>query len=90
MHPRTRLSQYGTDGYKQSRRGHSVQTRLKVLPALAALTICVSVMTQNGSAIPAFSRQYATSCMTCHIDFPKLNDFGKAFKDAGFVFPKGD
>jgi hypothetical protein len=28
--------------------------------------------------------------MTCHIDFPKLNDFGKAFKDAGFQFPKDD
>ena len=24
------------------------------------------------------------------IDFPKLNDFGKAFKDAGFKFPKND
>jgi hypothetical protein len=44
----------------------------------------------RGSAIPAFSRQYATSCMTCHIDFPRLNDFGKAFKDAGFKFPKDD
>lgn len=41
-------------------------------------------------AIPPFSRQYGTSCSTCHIDFPKLNDFGKAFKDAGFKFPKGD
>jgi hypothetical protein len=38
-------------------------------------------------AIPAFSRQYQTSCSTCHLDFPKLNDFGKAFKDAGFKFP---
>ena len=28
--------------------------------------------------------------MTCHVDFPKLNDFGKAFKDAGFKFPKDD
>ena len=35
-------------------------------------------------AIPAFARQYQTSCATCHSDFPKLNDFGKAFKDAGF------
>ena len=42
------------------------------------------------SAIPAFSRQYQTSCSTCHLDFPKLNDFGKAFKDAGFKFPKDD
>ncbi len=41
-------------------------------------------------AIPAFSRMYGTSCSTCHIDFPKLNDFGKAFKDAGFKFPKDD
>jgi hypothetical protein len=41
-------------------------------------------------AIPAFSRQYGTSCTTCHLDFPKLNDFGKAFKDAGFKFPKND
>jgi hypothetical protein len=41
-------------------------------------------------AIPAFSRQYGTSCATCHLDFPKLNDFGKAFKDAGFKFPKND
>src|SRR5215831_876863 len=41
-------------------------------------------------AIPAFSRQYQTSCSTCHLDFPKLNDFGKAFKDAGFKFPVDD
>lgn len=41
-------------------------------------------------AIPAFSRQYATSCTTCHLDFPKLNDFGKAFKDAGFKVPTDD
>jgi hypothetical protein len=38
-------------------------------------------------AIPAWARQYQTSCSTCHLDFPKLNDFGKAFKDAGFKFP---
>src|SRR5215469_4890329 len=38
-------------------------------------------------AIPAWARQYQTSCTTCHLDFPKLNDFGKAFKDAGFKFP---
>ena len=41
-------------------------------------------------AIPAFARQYATSCATCHIDFPKLNDVGKSFKDAGFKFPQDD
>jgi hypothetical protein len=41
-------------------------------------------------AIPAFARQYQTSCATCHVGFPKLNDFGKAFKDAGFKFPVDD
>src|SRR5215469_3511484 len=45
---------------------------------------------QVSHAIPAFARQYQTSCTTCHLDFPKLNDFGKAFKDAGFKFPTDD
>jgi hypothetical protein len=50
---------------------------------------CLALSTSS-YAIPAFSRQYGTSCATCHVDFPKLNDFGKAFKDAGFKFPKDD
>ena len=55
-------------------------------------TFVLTVVWLTGSsyAIPAFSRQYGTSCTTCHVNFPKLNDFGKAFKDAGFKFPKGD
>src|ERR1019366_2837655 len=48
------------------------------------------VFSSTSYAIPAFSRMYGTSCSTCHVDFPKLNDFGKAFKDAGFKFPKDD
>src|SRR5271157_4110646 len=52
--------------------------------------VLLLLMVQPSFAIPAFSRQYGTSCSTCHIDFPKLNDFGKAFKDAGFKFPKDD
>jgi len=63
---------------------------LKALPVLIVPGLLLLVLPQRGSAIPAFSRQYATSCMTCHIAFPKLNDFGKAFKDAGFKFPKDD
>ena len=57
---------------------------------LFAFVLIVILLTGSGYAIPAFSRQYGTSCATCHIDFPKLNDFGKAFKDAGFKFPKDD
>src|SRR5271157_5693646 len=58
--------------------------------ALLGAALLLLVFTPKTQAIPAFSRQYQTSCMTCHIDFPKLNDFGKAFKDAGFKFPKDD
>src|SRR5271157_907570 len=58
---------------------------------LLVLALALTVLSASQSfAIPAFSRQYGTSCSTCHIDFPKLNDFGKAFKDAGFKFPKDD
>src|SRR5271169_3615948 len=54
------------------------------------LLILIVIAAHPSFGIPAFSRQYGTSCSTCHIDFPKLNDFGKAFKDAGFKFPKDD
>src|SRR6266481_2462293 len=65
------------------------------LPAVvssAILVIPISLLSVSGRsyAIPVFSRQYHTSCTTCHSDFPKLNDFGKAFKDAGFKFPADD
>ena len=58
--------------------------------AILAVVIVVLATPRRTYAIPAFSRQYGTSCSTCHIDFPKLNDFGKAFKDAGFKFPTDD
>lgn len=65
---------------------------LRVLVSATALLVPLSLwlVPTRTYAIPAFSRQYQTSCMTCHVDFPKLNDFGKAFKDAGFKFPKDD
>jgi hypothetical protein len=66
-----------------------MDTRHRV-PLLFAFVVTVILLTGSSYAIPAFSRQYGTSCTTCHIDFPKLNDFGKAFKDAGFKFPKDD
>ena len=64
-------------------------TRHRMFLFLACVLFVVQLAGRS-YAIPAFSRQYGTSCTTCHIDFPKLNDFGKAFKDAGFKFPKDD
>jgi len=66
-----------------------MDTRRRVSLFLA-FVVTVILLTGSSYAIPAFSRQYGTSCSTCHVDFPKLNDFGKAFKDAGFKFPKDD
>lgn len=65
--------------------------RYRVNPTLLFILITTPAWLSGTShAIPAFARMYGTSCSTCHIDFPKLNDFGKAFKDAGFKFPKDD
>jgi len=62
-----------------------------VLPgSLLILPLCLLFVSTKAHAIPVFSRKYQTSCTTCHLDFPKLNDFGKAFKDAGFKFPQDD
>jgi len=62
-----------------------------VLPgSVLIVPLCLLFVSTKTYAIPVFSRQYQTSCTTCHLDFPKLNDFGKAFKDAGFKFPKDD
>lgn len=61
-----------------------------VVTGVILTAFLVLMLPRKVDAIPAFSRQYGTSCTTCHTDFPKLNDFGKAFKDAGFKFPKED
>ena len=63
---------------------------VSVVAGVSLTAFLVLMLPQKVDAIPAFSRQYGTSCTTCHTDFPKLNDFGKAFKDAGFKFPKDD
>src|ERR1700694_903222 len=64
--------------------------RVVVPGSVLIIPLCLLLVSTKTYAIPAFSRQYQTSCTTCHLDFPKLNDFGKAFKDEGFKFPKDD
>src|SRR5262249_24486201 len=64
--------------------------RSRWLVWLLLSSLSLLLLSVNSFAIPAFPRQSGISCSTCHVDFPKLNDFGKAFKDAGFKFPKDD
>ncbi len=47
-------------------------------------------MTVPASAIPPFARKYETSCLTCHVTPPKLNAFGRAFKNRGYRMPGDD
>ncbi len=59
---------------------------------LGAILGCLSVLTfvERAQAIPVFARKYATSCITCHAGFPKLNSVGEAFRRNGYQFPKDD
>ena len=57
-------------------------------PAWALLLVLFFFLPTNGGAIPAFSRQYQTSCSTCHIDFPKLNDSEKRLRTRALSFPR--
>ncbi len=64
-----------------------MRRRFIALMATIAVLLCVL---QEASATAQFSRQYDTPCNTCHTAFPKLNDVGMAFKDAGFQFSDED
>jgi hypothetical protein len=73
-----------------------MKSRVRDTSIIASFTAVVIVLwvalawAPKGSAIPAFSRKYQTSCTTCHSNYPELNDFGEAFKKNGFKFPKDD
>lgn len=49
-----------------------------------------SIFPTEALAIPAFARKYATSCSTCHVAYPVLNSFGKAFRAKGYRMPGGE
>lgn len=61
----------------------------KVLGISFIFSVIVYLITaaSTTSAIPAFARKYETSCVTCHVAFPKLNSFGEAFKRRGYRMP---
>ena len=57
---------------------------------MSCLFVLAAFTVKDSYGIPAFSRKYQTSCMTCHYAFPMLNAFGKAFMNNGFRWPGGD
>lgn len=52
--------------------------------------LLIGFLTQTSLAIPSFARKYETSCQTCHIAYPKLNAFGRAFMNNGYIIPDGE
>lgn len=51
---------------------------------------CLLLLCMQSFSIPAFSRKYKTSCVTCHSVYPQLNPFGEAFRINGYQFPQED
>jgi len=59
------------------------------LLCLLSGSMLVLLNVPSASAVPPFARKYQTSCATCHAAYPKLNYFGKAFKNNGYRYPAG-
>ena len=67
------------------RRTVASSTIIGLLAVVALLSLA-----KPAQAIPVFARKYATSCITCHTMYPKLNDVGEAFRRNGYQFPTND
>jgi hypothetical protein len=61
--------------------------RIVIASAIASAALSAPL---PAHAIPAFARKYGTSCLTCHVVYPKLNPFGEAFRRNGYRFPGVD
>jgi hypothetical protein len=49
------------------------------------LLIVVSALSASpGQALPLFARKYKVACTTCHMAFPRLNAFGRQFRQNGY------
>jgi len=51
----------------------------------AVLVVLASAcLATPGHALPIFARKYNLQCTTCHFAFPRLNAFGRAFRQNGY------
>lgn len=57
---------------------------------ISGLFLTAMLLASRSEAIPTFARKYKTSCSTCHYAYPRLNNFGKAFKNNGLRYPGDD
>lgn len=59
----------------------------RFVASAVTVPILLALAAAPAGAVPAFARKYATSCQTCHIAYPKLNNFGVAFRLLGYHMP---
>ncbi|MDQ6780714.1 MAG: hypothetical protein M3Z37_06135 [Candidatus Eremiobacteraeota bacterium] len=63
---------------------HAFTSAASMLLVACALSL---VSVAPAAAVPIFAERYGFSCSACHTAVPELNDFGNAFRQAGFNIP---
>ena len=75
---------------------HLTNTLQRMLPSFRTPMIFISLTTmmivlilsvQTIQAVPYFARKYGMSCITCHVQVPKLNEYGEAFIARNYRLP---
>ena len=56
---------------------------LSIATGLSVFVLCLA-RPEPANAIPALARKYGLPCSACHEAWPKLNNFGIAFRDNGY------
>ena len=58
--------------------------RARVAFTASAILLMAVLFSPPARGIPAFARKYGLRCTACHEAWPRLNDFGRAFRDNGY------
>ena len=58
-----------------------------ILISLTTMLIILFLGVQTTQAVPYFARKYAMSCVSCHVQVPKLNEYGEAFFARNYRLP---
>lgn len=59
-------------------------SRRTSLLAVFLLVVATALSASPAQSLPLFARKYKMPCTTCHIAFPRLNTFGRQFRQNGY------
>ena len=62
-----------------------MQSFSRLLVVAAVVSLIGALWPAAARAVPSFARQTGMACGVCHIQFPELTPFGRAFKINGFT-----